>query len=136
MAELKNWQREIKHPSEAKDGEYVMTFGGKVVASDMKNPEYIKHKEIKDAAKLAKRQEKLKKLHARLAQQRNIGKIEGAREFRKSEKYAKLIENAMAKGAREAKPKVNLQERLAKKKQKLAEEQAQIAKLEAQVNKK
>lgn len=116
---LKPWQRAIKDKSEAKPTEYVSWYPDSgLIAADMSNPEYIKARDAKLAKRAAKKKVLQEKQKARETRAFEKGKIEGAKEYRKSDKFKKVIENAMKKGAKLAKPKQSLAERAAKKEEK------------------
>ena len=134
MAEVKlrPWQRQIKSPGEAKEGEYVAFYGGTgLIASDMNNPEYKKNREEK-LAKRAKRKEEYKKRVEDRQKKRDIRIMYlGAREYRNSEKFKKRLDAAYNRGLREGRPKANLAERAAKKKEKAQKLIAEAQKLES-----
>ena len=136
MANLKPWQRSIKDPKEAKEGERVAFYDGVgLIASNMKDPAYIKNAEEKAKKKQKRLEDQRQRIKVRLERAFNAGKRVGVSEYKKSEKFTKKLEAAKKQGAREAKPKANAAEQLAKAKARKVKEEARIAKLEAKIKK-
>lgn len=126
---LKPWQRIVKDPKDKKPTERVNWYENTgFVASDFKSQEYIKHRQEKKKKKLAKI---AKRLEVHRKRGYNLGYKTGQKELRNGEYMKKKLEQAYNRGLKDGKPKVNLQERIAKKEAKVKAEQEKLKALKA-----
>lgn len=97
--------------------------------SDMKHPEYLKHIAKKLEVKKAKKALVGKRVDNRIAHAVKKAKIVAVKEFKKSDKFAKIIKSAVKKEMKALKPQMTAQDRLLKAQARMAKEQAKINKL-------